>query len=122
MNRVLCVDGEKDLAWIENVARVECLLDRSHDGHGRLPRLVDESLALAETDTVLAGAGPSQGDDLAGELLGRPMGSVARSGVGRIEEEQGMEVAIGHVSEHGPHEGLAGKDRLGAEHRLRQQR
>ena len=113
MSRALRVDGEKDLAGIENVARVEGLLDRTHDCHGRLPRLVDKGLALAKTDAVLARACAAEGNHLAGELLGRAMGGIARHDVGRIEKQQGVEVAVGNVAEHRPHEGLPGEDRLG---------
>jgi hypothetical protein len=39
--------GQEDLARIEDVAGIECLLDRAHHGDSRFTRLVDEGLPLA---------------------------------------------------------------------------
>lgn len=88
-----------DFARIHNGKRIECFLDAPHDGPAGAPVFCLHELAFALTDTMLAGAGSSQGQRSLHEPVDELSAAIDFLLIVKIDQHQRMEVAVSEVTE-----------------------
>src|SRR5215472_11204641 len=88
-----------DLARIENVERIERVLERTHRGKRRLAVLGFQVLHLALADAVLAGAGAIHGERALDQPFQQTFGARNFVGVGEVDHQRQMKITVADMAE-----------------------
>src|SRR3989442_317668 len=87
----------QDFAWVETILRIEQHLEvANHVERVRGKQLVHQ-LILLHPDAMLAGDRSSHGNTMRQNILARVPGFVEIAGLARIEQNDGMHVAVAGV-------------------------
>jgi len=78
--------------------RVERALERAHQVHGVLARLLNQEALLVQTNAMFPSAGAIQRQCALHHLVTEALGSCAFFGSGRIDQVSKVEVAIAHMA------------------------
>jgi len=105
-----------NLPWIHDVIGIERLFDGRHGGNGRRAELLAKIFHLAFADAVLAGAGSIHCQRAVNEALANRFGGFDLVGIGHVDQEREVEIAVSDVTQDRRHQTLAGNVALGLCH------
>src|SRR6218665_2886839 len=88
----------KDLPRIEDVLRVQRLLDRAHHVHRAGAGFIEQKTHLVQAHAMLAGAGAVQAQGAGHQLVVQRFGGNALFGVVGVEQVAEVEVAVAHMA------------------------